>query len=110
MSKYTFTGSEGRIMFGLIEAVNARTVRGNPDDVPGVDGSTVVLNPGDSLITDEPFEHHELGLVDAAVTVHQAPTQTAPVAPAPVVAPAPAPEPAPVADPAPVEPAPAPTV
>jgi hypothetical protein len=96
MPKYLFNGQSGRILFGLTEGGNAHTTRANADDVLEAPGSTVVLSHGDSLVTDEPYTHPELQLIEDG-------TQAPAAAPAPVT-PAPAPEPAPA--PAPADPAP----
>lgn len=81
---YTFTGAYPRVFFGLSEGVNAHVqpTEAHPDLV---DGQTVVLEPGDHVTTDQPYEHCELE----------------PVADKPAPAPVPTPAPAPPAEPAP---------
>lgn len=65
MAEYKFTGTYPRAMFGLAHGVNAR-VTPAAETRHITEGSTVVLEPGDLLSTDEPYEHAELvDLTDA---------------------------------------------
>lgn len=94
---YTFTGEYPRIMTGLSEGINAHV---NPADGRPqlVIGQTIILEPGDALVTAEPYPHPEL-TEDPA---------TGPTLPLPVATPAPGAE-APTPDSVPAAPAPAPT-
>lgn len=60
MTDYVFTGSTDRIMFGLVQAVNAWHTPASGDPTGLATGQTIVLCTGDHVQTDEPFEHAEL--------------------------------------------------
>ncbi|MGE0399943.1 MAG: SAP domain-containing protein [Kofleriaceae bacterium] len=62
--RYTFTGELPIIVGELSYGVNA-DIEPTPDPEPPI-GSTVVLNPGDTLITDVELTHHALIDPDAA--------------------------------------------
>lgn len=53
MPAYTFTGAYPRVLTGLRQGVNARHDGTAP-------GATIEPQPGDTVVTDEPFEHPEL--------------------------------------------------
>ncbi|MDQ0241163.1 hypothetical protein [Arthrobacter bambusae] len=93
MPEYHFTGTSPRVLTGLSQGVNALLL---PADRPAPPyGSTVEAEPGDSLETDEPYDHPELELAEAS----EAPAvDPEPVVPIQLVA---APEP--IADPAPAD-------
>lgn len=60
MPEYHFTGTSPRVLTGLSQGVNALLL---PADRPAPPyGSTVEAEPGDSLETDEPYDHPELEL------------------------------------------------
>lgn len=88
MPRYRFTGDWPAVFVDLQHGVNA-TVVGNPDAEQEPDGSTVVLAPGDEVVTADPFE---------SALLEEIP-EPAPAPPAPPAAPA-APAPAPAAVPA----------
>lgn len=58
MTDYHFTGAYPRVLTGLSQGVNALILPTEGDALPY--GSTIVAHPGDSLQTDEPYEHAEL--------------------------------------------------
>lgn len=60
MAEYTFTGASPRMLFGLAQGVNAKLTPATPDTEPLADGQTIVIHPGDRLITDEDYVHAEL--------------------------------------------------
>lgn len=63
MAEFKFTGTSPRLMFGLIQGVNA-TVRPATPDAPELsDGQTVVLFPGDNVTIDIEYDHAELAEV-----------------------------------------------
>lgn len=54
MPEYPYTDTEERVFSDLPHGPGVRVVR-DGDDVPADLGSTVVLRPGDVLVTDEPL-------------------------------------------------------
>lgn len=54
MPEYPYTDTEERVFSDLSHGPGVRVVR-DGDDVPADLGSTVVLRPGDVLVTDEPL-------------------------------------------------------
>lgn len=95
MPEYHFTGTSPRVLTGLSQGVNALLL---PTDRPTPPyGSTIEAQPGDSLETNEPYEHPELELAETA-PVTDAPAPDEPFVPIQLVA---APEP--VADQAPAD-------
>ena len=72
MPAYTFTGAYPRVLTGLRQGVNARHDGTAP-------GATIEPQPGDTVVTDEPFEHPELAeIVRADAPVPPAPESAAP--------------------------------
>jgi hypothetical protein len=63
MPRYRFVGDFERVMHGLAHGVSA-TLHRDGHDQPA--GSTVVLQPGDEVTTDEPYEHAELEEIAAS--------------------------------------------
>lgn len=61
MTDYTFTGAFPRVLTGLSQGVNAILTPAEGDSPP--DGSTLEARPGDTIQTDEPYEHPELAEV-----------------------------------------------
>jgi hypothetical protein len=59
MADYVFTGAEPRLLFGLSQGVNATLTpaEGNPELVAG---QTIVAYPGDTVTTEEDYNHPEL--------------------------------------------------
>lgn len=57
MPRYRFVGDFERVMHGLAHGVSAELHRDGHDQPAG---STVVLQPGDEITTDEPYVHAEL--------------------------------------------------
>lgn len=55
MPLYVYQGEHPRMLFGLAHGVNAENLS---RDLP--EGSTLVVEPGDSIRTDESYEHVEL--------------------------------------------------
>lgn len=58
MTDYHFTGAYPRVLTGLSQSVNAFLTPAEGETPPY--GSTIEARPGDSLHTDEPYEHPEL--------------------------------------------------
>lgn len=58
MTDYHFTGAYPRILTGLSQGVNALILPADRDTPPY--GSTLHAHHGDSIQTDEPYEHPEL--------------------------------------------------
>lgn len=58
MTEYRFTGAYPRILTGLSQGVNAILTPAEGDAPP--EGSTLEARPGDTVQTDEPYEHPEL--------------------------------------------------
>lgn len=63
MTDYTFTGAFPRVLTGLSQGVNAILTPAAGDSPP--DGSTLEARPGDTIQTDEPYEHPELAVVES---------------------------------------------
>lgn len=62
MAEYLFTGEHPRLMFGLIQGVNAWHYPESGDPSQLAHGQTVVLEHGDSVKTDDEYPHAELEL------------------------------------------------
>jgi len=78
MPEYHFTGTSPRVLTGLSQGVNALLL---PADRPAPPyGSTVEAEPGDSLETDEPYDHPELELAEASEAPAVDPEPVVPIA------------------------------
>lgn len=74
MPEYPYTDTEERVFSDLSHGPGVRVVR-DGDDVPADLGSTVVLRPGDVLVTDEPLPFFHAFLEGSAPpVVEDAPT------------------------------------
>ena len=58
MHEYHFTGAYPRVLAGLSQGVNALILPADRPTPPY--GSTIEAAPGDSVQTDEPYDHPEL--------------------------------------------------
>jgi hypothetical protein len=58
MHEYHFTGAYPRVLAGLSQGVNALILPADRPTPPY--GSTIEAAPGDSVQTDEPYDHAEL--------------------------------------------------
>lgn len=50
--RYQFEGSTGAYAFGLSYGVNAKLIR-DGEEIEGVEGTTIEVEPGDIVITDQ---------------------------------------------------------
>ncbi|QGJ93461.1 hypothetical protein SEA_MUFASA8_11 [Arthrobacter phage Mufasa8] len=57
MHSYIYTGTEPRVLTGLIHCTNAwhSPASGNPSEL--IDGQTVEVEPGDTVRTEDPYLH-----------------------------------------------------
>ncbi|QAY16124.1 hypothetical protein SEA_SONALI_11 [Arthrobacter phage Sonali] len=60
MPKYLYTGDHPRVLLGLSQGGNAQHFPASGDPSELVEGQTVVIEPGDSVQTEEPYAHPEL--------------------------------------------------